>query len=223
MVSLSKKVAVCTSLLVLASVLSSCGQDSDSEPATAETTTVTVTAEPPPATQDSSPVSEESTAPADEALSSPSADGPTVLAPDKDRDRDLTLFDVFAQSPEDGWQEDRYDVASTKGIKGIATETSECYDSADSQMEFRLANGFNDFNFKAGQANSSESSEETLKIEVYGDGKQLDVKNVPFNREVEISVDVGGVNALQVRASQDEDKSSCSEDLTAVFYSIRLS
>lgn len=148
--------------------------------------------------------------------------GPTVLSPESARDRDLTLADIFAQSGE--WAEERHDIASTKDVKGMAVTTSQCYASGARQLELRLANGFKKFAFSVGQSNSSAASDQVLKLEVYGNEKQVEVRTVPFNRTQDVAVDVAEVNALKIRVYLDSGQDGCGNGaVTAVLYKMRLS
>ncbi|MFC8040655.1 hypothetical protein ACFUOZ_14990 [Paenarthrobacter sp. NPDC057355] len=124
----------------------------------------------------------------------------------------MSLSNFF--EPESSWTENRYDVADKSGVSGIATTISS-YGSAET-LELRLANNFNSLTFNVGQANDSKSSDKILLVRVVGNGKQLDVRKVPFNTIQEISVPAKGVNALKIELSLDDTPSSDSKSIQAV-------
>jgi hypothetical protein len=67
-----------------------------------------------------------------------------------------------------------------------------------------------------GQANNSESSEQTLVVKVLGNGKQLDVHRVPFNTVQKVSVSIKGVNAVKVKLYLDPENRTSSDSVLAV-------
>ncbi|MDI2034772.1 hypothetical protein [Paenarthrobacter nitroguajacolicus] len=99
-------------------------------------------------------------------------------------------------------------------MSGIATTISS-YGNPET-LELRLANNFTTFSFNVGQANDSKSSDKILVVRVVGNGKQLDVRKVPFNTIQEISVPAKGVNALKIEFTLDETPSSDSKSILAV-------
>lgn len=110
----------------------------------------------------------------------------------------VSLSDFVETYP---WEEGRFNVASVKDVQGIATSTNGC---AGDLLELRLENGFDTLSFTAGQANDSVSSGEIYTVQVLGNGAQLEVFDVPFNFIQPFTVDVGGVNALQILADPVE-------------------
>ncbi|MEV7663402.1 hypothetical protein [Paenarthrobacter sp. NPDC089316] len=130
----------------------------------------------------------------------------------------MSLSNFF--EPDSSWTENRYDVADKSGVSGISTSISGY--SETSTLELRLANNFSTLTFNAGQANDSKSSDKILVVRVVGNGKQLDVRKVPFNTVQEISVPVKGVNALKIELSLDEATNRDSKAVTAVVSDVTL-
>jgi hypothetical protein len=187
---------------------------SEPQPTVTVTTMVTVTAQPPDS---------DSTAGAGAFLAeevSPTGES-GALDPATTGDGELTLTDAARAEPEGDWRSDRFNIAEENDIRGNAIDLDCLWDEAE--LEFRLENKFSELTFSAGQANSSESSDNVVKIEVLGDGEQMDVKNVPFNTIDSFSVDVTGVNALKINAVIDAENSACVGDSTPVFFDMHLS
>lgn len=152
-------------------------------------------------------------------------EGPSVLTPMKDKDRALTLADIFRSSESDDWVDDRFEIASRPDVRGMAVETRNCSRDQAAGIELRLANGFDHLSLKVGQSNHSSSSDQVVKVEVVGNGQQLDVRTVAFNKVVPFQdVDVQGVNALKVLVYLDEDTEGCGLDpATIVIHDMKLS
>lgn len=156
-----------------------------------------------------------------ESANAESSPGAVVLSPDK-KGQTLTLADFF--NPDSDWTENRYDVADEGAVSGISYDVQNCGPgySTDS-LELRLANNFETLNFRVGQANSSEVSDQNLVVRVEGNGKQLDVQRVPFNEIQEISVPVDGVNAAILQFYLDDEMEGCgSGNVQAVVYDAEL-
>lgn len=213
------------SLLALAGCGNGVDEATEPPPVATVTTTETVTATT-VVTQTVTPsvdTSEAEPEPSSDLGQEPSAsvdDGPTVLRPSSAQDRDLGLNDVFNTTGD--WVEQRLDVASVVDVRAVSTEVSECNPDYGSGLEFRLANGFTKLSLSVGQANTSKSSDQTIKIEVLGNDKQLDIRSVPFNSIVDLSIDVPDVNALKVLIYLDKD-GGCRGSVTAMLYKIQLS
>lgn len=126
----------------------------------------------------------------------------------------LSLADFFR--PTSNWSENRFDVADKAEVSGISSEVNSFYEDGAPTLELRLANNFTNLSFNVGQANSSESSEQTLVVKVLGNGKQLDVHRVPFNTIQEVSVSIKGVNAVKVRMYLDPENRATSDSVLAV-------
>lgn len=237
--SISTGSAVAASLLLL----TACGAPAGSEDEDASApATVTVTAAPtensPAAsstasssrsaspTDDASTSSASPTETADDTPARGASSSPTdgaVLSEDI-KGQNLTLSEFF--QPGDYWAENRYDVADENSISGIAREISECgagY-SGPARLELRLANNFDKLSFKAGQANQSESSRDTLVVRVVGNGNQIDIQRIPFNEVQDFDLDVADVNALEIEFYLDDEVSECgaSGDSTAVIWDVEL-
>lgn len=87
----------------------------------------------------------------------------------------------------------------------------------------RLANKFDRVKFSVGQSNDSTSSKYTLIVAVTANGKQLDVRNIPFNRVQDFSVGVDGVNALEISLRRNLSDQSCGSDaIRAVIFDSSL-
>ena len=157
----------------------------------------------------------------DEPSDDESSPGAAVLSPEK-KGQTLALADFF--NPGSAWTENRYDVADQGSVSGIATEIGGCGSSyTPKPLELRLANNFATLKFKVGQANSSESSDQILGVRVEGNGKQIDVQQVPFNEIQDFSVKVEDVNALKLQFYLDEEGEHCgSGAVQAVMYDVEL-
>lgn len=221
----NRAVAVLASVSLLMT-LAGCAGDEGTGPSYASTVTVTetisaistVTETVTPSVETSTNEPIVSTVP---ASNEPSSDGPPVLKPDSTQNRDLGLNDVFIAT--DGWEEPRLDVASEVDVRALAVEVDRCEADRGAGLEFRLANGFEKFAFSIGQANSLKSSDQTMKVEIHGNGKQLDTRSVPFNTIVDLSVDVRSVNALKILVYLESEPGYCNGDITAMLYKIKLS
>ncbi len=130
----------------------------------------------------------------------------------------MSLSNFF--EPESNWTENRYDVADKSGVSGMATTISGYGDGPT--LELRLANNFTTLTFNVGQANDSKSSDKVLVVRVVGNGKQLDVRKVPFNTIQEISVPVVNVNALKIELSLEETPNRDSKSISAVISDVTL-
>ena len=107
--------------------------------------------------------------------------------------RDLTLEDFF--EPPRELRQDLFNVATTSNAKGIGAELEG---SQGVQAELRLENRFHRLTLKAGQANTSKSSDLILRVGTYKDGKNDQLIDIPFNEVKPIEVDVSNVNALKI-------------------------
>lgn len=89
-------------------------------------------------------------------------------------------------------------------------------------LELRLAGHFATLKMKVGQANSSKSSDDVLDVEVDANGKQQDIRKVPFNTQQSFTVPAAGVNALKIIMYIDPDKCD-PRGLTAVIEDLSVS
>ena len=141
-------------------------------------------------------------------------------APVNTQGRDLTLEDFF--EPPRELRQDLFNVATTSGAKGIGAELEG---SQGVQAELRLENRFRKLTFNAGQDNNSASSDLTLRVEVYKDGKSDQFVDIPFNEIKPLEIDVTKVNALKIDLiplNRDGFKYNGSSSLTAVMFDMRL-
>jgi hypothetical protein len=198
-------------LLVVALATSACSAPGDSSPAAADppssaaASTSATPSETSPSARTSTPASR-SSAPASSTTVATEKAGST-----------LSLADFF--EPDSSWTENRYDVADKSGVSGIAAPI----DSYRLQtLELRLANNFSNLTFNVGQANDSKSSDKMLVVRVVGNGKQLDVRKVPFNVIQEISVATEMVNAVKIEVSLENTDSRDSKTVSAVISDVTL-
>jgi hypothetical protein len=126
---------------------------------------------------------------------SESPSGPAVLPPGREGST-LTLADFF--DPGSSWTEGSYDVASRKAVQGIYSPVSYCGSSNPRELELRLGDNYKTLSFSVGQTNDSDRSDEILTVAVKANGRQIIVKNLPFNTIQVFSVPVTMVNSLQV-------------------------
>ncbi|WP_147681649.1 hypothetical protein [Actinomyces ruminicola] len=152
--------------------------------------------------------------------SADNSDGTGPLDPDQTEGRDLTLADFFSKEGQ-GIDETLYGVASLEEQKGIGAVLAW----EDATMELRLANRYTSLAFSAGQANSSKSSDNVLRVEIYKNGKSADFVDIPFNEVYPFNVDVSNVNALKIVLkcrTQNDRECDYDESVTGVLYSMRL-
>lgn len=215
MTTLPIKIGAISSVLATGILLAGCGGDSaEPAPTVTVTSTVTVAADPPASDRTvGTDVSQ-----AEDAAATAE---PGTLDPSNTGDRELTLSDAARTDPEGDWRTDRFNIAEESDIRGNAVDLY-CY-SEPTELEFRLENKFTELTFAVGQANSSDSSDNEIKLEVLGDGDQIDVKNIAFNKVESFTIDVTGVNALRLGTAIDDEDSECFGDTTAVLFDMRLS
>ncbi|WP_256695139.1 hypothetical protein [Actinomyces oris] len=149
--------------------------------------------------------------------STPPAEGGSLT---NTQGRDLTRADLF--NPPFILKEDLYNVATTSKKKGIGARLR---DSDGVEAELRLENRFRKLTFNAGQDNNSASSDLTLRVEVYKDGKSDQFVDIPFNEIKPLEIDVTKVNALKIDLiplNRDGFKYNGSSSLTAVMFDMRL-
>ncbi|MEI2775254.1 MAG: hypothetical protein V9G19_04640 [Tetrasphaera sp.] len=163
-----------------------------------QTVTVTESSSPSPSASDSSlttststldPTTETTSGPPETDTPGDGSSSPSALDPTEIGSRFLTLADVFSATGE--WKDDRFDIATTNQVKGMGVDVVNCGDNGTytRSLELRLANKFRDLRFKAGQANDSPSSAQTLQVAVIGNNEQLEVQRVQFNETHEFRVD----------------------------------
>lgn len=85
-----------------------------------------------------------------------------------------------------------------------------------------VSNAFDTLSFSVGQGNASESSSEILKVEVLGDQRQVDIRQINFNQIQDFSVPVTGINSLKIHLSIARS-GSCSRSVQAVLMNMKLS
>jgi hypothetical protein len=103
------------------------------------------------------------------------------------------------------WREDRFDIADKAQIRGIGVEVG-CGNTPD-VLELRLARQFQTLNMNVGQSNDSASSDGSVIVEVLGNGKQLDIHEIPFDRIQPFEIPIDAVNALKIQVLFE--KESC--------------
>lgn len=133
----------------------------------------------------------------------------------------LTLADFF--QPESYWTENRFDVADKGQIQGISHLVNSCSEGDPETLELRLRNYFKTLDFSVGQDNNSQGSNQVLMVAIYGNGAQVDIKRVPFNKVQNFSVSVQDVNALQLRFFLDRKVDDCGrKTANVVVYDLKL-
>lgn len=153
-----------------------------------------------------------------------STPGGSVLGESK-KGQQLGLADFF--NPDISWTENRYSVAGESDIRGISKEINNCgkrdYDDSG-KLELRLGRNFETLNFKVGQSDYSDASDQTLVAHVQGNNKQIDIWRIPFDTIQEFSIPVSDVNALTVDFYLDEEANRCgrSGSVQAVMYDVEL-
>lgn len=180
--------------------------------------TLTSSTEPPSETSDSTSETSSAETPSDGTTPQPTLDPETL------QDRELTTADAFSMYGE--WRDDRFDVAKQTQLKGLGVRVSSCIESSseNAQLEFRLANKFSDLTFSAGQSNTSTSSDMTLKVDVRGNGSQLEVQRIPFNKTHDFDISVADINALQITLYLDDSVEGCPDGgVEGVLYKMKLS
>lgn len=203
----SRRTALTLSSLVALTLTACSGRHSTPESSTQSTTAPpTKNSTPPPSptetpTPTSSPSATAGTTagapsapPAHNANGEPSSGHTSATgAPVNTQGRDLTLEDFF--EPPRELRQDLFNVATTSNAKGIGAELEG---SQGVQAELRLENRFHKLTLKAGQANTSKSSDLILRVGTYKDGKNDQLIDIPFNEVKPIEVDVSNVNAFKI-------------------------
>ena len=195
---------IATALLPITALsLAACGSlpfssSSPSSSAPATTAAASPSATPSATASASASASASATASATDTASATASGDPSGtngLTPENTKGRELRLSDFQQPSSASSWNEKQYDVASSTGVMGIGTDLDWQHNG---EIELRLANKFQKVTFNAGQANDSKSSDLTVKVQIFADGKEIDTVNVPFNDAHAFDVDVANVNALKI-------------------------
>lgn len=202
--------------VVLAFGLSGCGgNDGSAQPEATVTVieTATVTAEP-ALDQDLGDEATEAAIDLDDSSlePDPGATAETQVLPEDSRGRELGLNDMF--SADDEWAEDRFDIADQAQIRGLGAEI-DCHD-APIALELRLARQFESLRMNVGQANDSPSSDGAVVVEIQGNGKQLDIREIPFDRVQPFDVSVSAMNAVKVLVSFQQESCGSADSAIAV-------
>jgi hypothetical protein len=125
--------------------------------------------------------------------------------------------------PQYGWEESRYDVADRGQVQGVSAFATSCSKPLQF-LEMRLQNKFKQLKFSVGQGNDSESSKYDLVVAVVANGKQVDVRNIPFNAVQDFNISVDGVNALEVTFMRNLPTGGCdTKTVRAVIFDATLS
>lgn len=206
-------------IAVGALLITGCGGQEASSPSVTETVrvteTVTTTVTPTP-----SDPSGEVVPPSAEAPDPPiETVGSTVVNPAK-KGIALGLVDFF--NPSDAWTEDRVDVASKKSLRGLISRLDGCWDEMET-LELRLANSFEEIKLTAGQANTSETANQILTVEITADGRQVEIQRIAWNKTKTLSLPVKQVNSLNINVYLDDEVDDCmSADVTSVLTDVIL-
>ena len=210
------RIAIPGVILLGALPLAGCGSAAADGATSARTVAITVTQTVTPTdSQTSADPSGDAPAAPSEVDVSPSAP-PTLTAGQR-----LGL-DAFFE-PAYVWEESRYDVADRGQVQGVSALVTSCSTPRQS-LEMRLENKFKQLKFSVGQSNDSASSKYNLVVAVVANGKQVDVRNIPFNAVQDFSLPVDGVNALEVSFARNLPTGGCDSDtIRAVVFDGSLS
>jgi hypothetical protein len=210
--SVARKAAIWLLGFTLVSTATACAGSSPATNASPATVTQTVTVTQTPTSGGlSSGASSTSASAGTSAAANSTTGGPLASAA---AGRKLTLSDFFA--PSSNWTEERFDIADTKNVTGIATPVQACYEGGAVELELRLGNNFSSFSFSVGQANTSLRSDQNVSVQVLGNNAQLDIESVPFNQVQSFTIPVAGVNALKIRMALDDKVATCGGSVIAV-------
>ncbi|HEY5822174.1 MAG TPA: hypothetical protein VIT20_09375 [Propionibacteriaceae bacterium] len=159
------------------------------------------------------------------APSTSSVPGETGPPPVLDRNavgRDLKLSDVFSAPVE--WRDDRFDIASDRGLDGFGGPVRRCAtDEASAQTaELRLANNFSRLTLRFGEANNSDSSDSEMLVRLVGNGAFITSKQVKFNKLESMTVPVVGVNALKIQVYMTGKNCDDNRGINAVITGLRV-
>ncbi len=136
-------------------------------------------------------------------------------------DEPLGLNDFFR--PSDDWEANRYDIAGRSDVQGIAATVGYCGESYAEEIELRLSNKFASLDFKVGQADNSESSDQDLTVEVLANNEQAEIRAVPFNQVQQFTIDVDSVNAVKIRFYIDSISGGCEGSVIGVLHETTVS
>ena len=230
----SRRAALTLSSLTALTLAACSGKQATSEPSTQPPTAPQPGGSPssPPPTETPTPSSSPSTTatPTASDPSTPPTHGAEDVTPSTSpaedgtltntQGRDLTRGDLF--NPPLSLKEDLYNVATISKKKGIGARLR---DSDGVEAKLRLENRFRKLTFNAGHDNSSESSDLTLRVELYRDGKSDQFIDIPFNEVKPFEIDVTNTNALKIDLiplDREGHKYNGSRSLTAVMFDMRL-
>jgi len=82
----------------------------------------------------------------------------------------------------------------------------------------RLGDYYKTLSFAVGQSNDSHRSDQILTVSVEANGRQIIVKNIPFNTVQPFMVPVMSVNALQINFYLNPQNSHCGGSVNAVLF-----
>ncbi len=145
---------------------------------------------------------------------------PGVLASEA-AGRPLTLSNVFKYPPQ--WKEGRFDIADRKQVSGISGIISGCGESYGKTLELRLANNFSKLKLEFGQSNSSDSSDQTLQVQVDTNGQYVDAKSAKLNQITAMEISVQKVNALKIILTLKQTDGCNTGSVEAVLTNVVLS
>ena len=117
--------------------------------------------------------------------------------------RTLGLSDIFATTGT--WKEERYDISDTSNVFGMATVLSGC-GAQPYELELRLAHRFTNLKMKVGQANNSQTSDNSVVVDVVKNGTKIDSQSVPFDVVQPFDEDITDANSLKLQFHLDPAK-----------------
>lgn len=78
--------------------------------------------------------------------------------------------------------------------------------SSPSVLELRLAHNFTKIKFDVGQSNDSQSSDNSVLVDVIMGQNKIDSKSLPFDTVLPFNEDITGANSLKITFRLDPNK-----------------
>lgn len=198
-------------------ILSACGSDDQkttdsgdrsSPPGTMSASESSATPTPSPTSATSASI-EESPSGGDEEITPTSTESGSVLSPER-AGVPLTLSDFFGAADEGVWEQSVYTVADRQDVSGMAAVVDACSQESGTALDLRLAGQFSTLEFEVGQSANSETTRQSLIVQVLdSSGGLLSQEKVGYDTVQRFKVDVSGVNAAQIVVFLDDGAPDC--------------
>ncbi len=140
-----------------------------------------------------------------------------IVTPDSAQaERRLTLADAFNKS--DWTEADVTPAGKVEAVPAMQKDVSCGYSESVERLEFRFAQGTGRLEADVAQAMTSPSSAVRVQFTAHADGRQVDVKTIPFAGTATLSVPLAGVTVvtISVQAAKTDSSYTCGGAATAL-------